>query len=59
MSALLQQLQATPWGKTLGADELAGAAADTSEKRVPAGGYVCRKGEPVGITEDELRHAVP
>lgn len=47
MSAMLQILQATPWGKTLGADELAAAASDITEKRVPAGGYVCRKGEPV------------
>ncbi|MBL8385112.1 MAG: Crp/Fnr family transcriptional regulator, partial [Burkholderiales bacterium] len=47
MSALLPVLQATPWGKTLSPAELAAAAADVTERRIPAGGYVCRKGEPV------------
>jgi CRP-like cAMP-binding protein len=40
-------LQATPWGKTLGAEELAAAAAEVVEKKVATGGYVCRKGEAV------------
>jgi CRP-like cAMP-binding protein len=47
MSALLHVLQATPWGKTLGSEELAMAAAEVTERKVAAGGYVCRKGEPV------------
>lgn len=55
MSTLLSALQATPWGSTLSAPDLAAAAAETTEKRVAAGAYVCRKGEPtdawIGVVE--------
>ena len=47
MSSLLPFLQATAWGKTLDVAALAQAAAEMADKTVPAGGYVCRKGEPV------------
>ena len=47
MSSLLPVLQASTWGKTLGADELAKVAADITERKVDAGAYVCRKGEVV------------
>ena len=47
MPALLPLLRATPWGKTLADDEIVAAAADTVEKKVAAGAFVCRKGEPV------------
>ena len=35
------------WTQTLSAEELARVAGEIVEKRVPGGGYVCRKGEPV------------
>lgn len=47
MPALLPLLRATPWGKTLRDEDVVAAAADTVEKKVAAGAYVCRKGEPV------------
>ena len=47
MSSLLTLLQASSWGKTLSTAELSAAAAAIVEKRVGAGAYVCRKGEPV------------
>lgn len=47
MSSLLHLLQSTAWGKTLSAAALVEAAAEMVDKKVPAGGYVCRKGEPV------------
>lgn len=47
MSTLLPILQATPWGKTLGEEVLRSIAPDIIERRFPAGGFVCRKGEPV------------
>ena len=47
MSNLLQLLQDSPWGKTLGPTELSAATAAMVEKKICAGAYVCRKGEPV------------
>lgn len=47
MSTLLPVLQATPWGKTLGEEALRSIAPDIIERRFPAGGFVCRKGETV------------
>ncbi len=47
MPDLLPLLQSTAWGKTLSAAALAEAATDMVDKRVPAGSYVCRKGESV------------
>ena len=35
------------WAQTLSADELQRVAGEIIEKRVPSGGYVCRKGEAV------------
>jgi CRP-like cAMP-binding protein len=47
MTALGEALRAAIWAKALGAGELARVEAELSERAVPAGGYVCRKGEPV------------
>ncbi len=47
MSSLKRLLQTSSWGKTLSAAELSAAAAAIVEKKVGAGAYVCRKGEPV------------
>ncbi len=47
MSSLLQALRASAWGKTLSVTELSAAADAIAEKKVCAGAYVCRKGEPV------------
>lgn len=47
MPSLLPLLQSTAWGKTLSAAALVEAAAEVVDKKVAAGGYVCRKGEPV------------
>jgi CRP/FNR family cyclic AMP-dependent transcriptional regulator len=40
-------LRSTIWGQALQPQELARVEAQISERAVPAGGYVCRKGEPV------------
>jgi CRP-like cAMP-binding protein len=47
MSALGEALRTAIWAQALGAEELARVEAEMSERAVPAGGYVCRKGEPV------------
>ena len=47
MSSLLQALRASAWGKTLSVAELSAATDAIAEKKVSAGAYVCRKGEPV------------
>jgi CRP/FNR family cyclic AMP-dependent transcriptional regulator len=40
-------LAQSPWARALSADELARAREGTCEKVVPAGGFICRKGEPI------------
>ena len=40
-------LSACRWTESLSADELQRLAAEVIERNIPAGGYVCRKGEPV------------
>jgi hypothetical protein len=40
-------LRTTIWAQALHPQELARVEAEISERAVPAGGYVCRKGEPV------------
>jgi CRP/FNR family cyclic AMP-dependent transcriptional regulator len=40
-------LRSTIWGQALQPQELTRVEAEISERAVPAGGYVCRKGEPV------------
>jgi len=47
MSNLLKALRASAWGKTLSVAELSAATDAIAEKKVCAGAYVCRKGEPV------------
>lgn len=47
MLSLLSALQASAWGKTLSVAELSTAVDAIAEKKVGAGAYVCRKGEPV------------
>jgi CRP-like cAMP-binding protein len=45
--ALEKFLRASRWSSNLTADELARVASEIIVKRVPAGGYVCKKGETV------------
>jgi CRP-like cAMP-binding protein len=55
LSALPEMLRASLWARALSADELARVEASVVERTVPAGGHVCRKGDPVehwiGIVE--------
>ena len=44
---LLDRLRQAAWAQALTAEQLARVAAEMSERRVPAGGYACRKGESV------------
>ncbi|MBL0123386.1 MAG: Crp/Fnr family transcriptional regulator [Betaproteobacteria bacterium] len=41
-------LSSCRWAENLSAEELQRVACEVIERNVPAGGYVCRKGEPVG-----------
>jgi CRP/FNR family cyclic AMP-dependent transcriptional regulator len=47
------------WARDLSADQLARVRADIAERAIPAGGYACRKGEPVdhwiGVAEGLLK----
>jgi CRP-like cAMP-binding protein len=47
MAALYEFLRQSSWARSLGPDEFSRAAAESIERSVPAGGSVCRKGEPV------------
>jgi CRP-like cAMP-binding protein len=40
-------LSSCRWAESLSTEELARVATEMLERKVPAGGYVCRKGEPV------------
>ena len=40
-------LSACRWAESLSREELQRVTAEVIERKVPAGGYVCRKGEPV------------
>jgi CRP/FNR family transcriptional regulator, cyclic AMP receptor protein len=44
---LVHALRNTAWAKSLTAEQMARVEADVTERFVPAGGYACRKGEPV------------
>jgi CRP-like cAMP-binding protein len=44
---LEESLRATRWGSLLSPEQLARVAAESSAVIVPAGGFLCRKGEPV------------
>lgn len=44
---LLDMLRSAPWARSLTAEQMARVETDVIERFVPAGGYVCRKGEPV------------
>ena len=44
---MLAFLSSCGWTEHLSADELQRVASEIIERKVPAGGYVCRKGEPV------------
>ncbi|RJG07434.1 Crp/Fnr family transcriptional regulator [Noviherbaspirillum cavernae] len=44
---LIDVLRQTVWAGPLTAEQMARVEADVIERFVPAGGYVCRKGEPV------------
>jgi len=55
MESLDELLQASTWARQISADELDAVRRDTVVRTVPAGGYVCMKGEAVehwlGIVE--------
>ena len=59
MATLDDLLAASLWTRDLDADTRARIGAELAERRVPAGGYVCRKGEPVehwvGVIEGLLK----
>lgn len=40
-------LRSSQWGQSLTEEEMARAIAGTIERQIPAGGFVCMKGEPV------------
>lgn len=44
---LAQALRATRWARGLTPEQFARVCAETTERAVPAGGYIARKGEPV------------
>lgn len=45
-TTLEEMLRGSLWARTLDEDELARVVRETQERRVPAGGYVLRRGEP-------------
>ena len=49
----------TMWARSLDAAQMARVEADMVERFVPAGGYACRKGDPVdhwmGVTDGLLK----
>ena len=47
MTTLAEALRKASWARSLDAKELALVQAEIIERRVPAGGYVCRNGEAV------------
>ena len=47
MASLEELLDASLWTRDLGPETRAWISGELIERRVPAGGYVCRKGEPV------------
>ncbi|MBL8380704.1 MAG: Crp/Fnr family transcriptional regulator [Burkholderiales bacterium] len=49
MSDLRTLIGATPWAKSLKPEEFTLMFAAIIERRVPAGAYVCRKGEPADV----------
>lgn len=57
--SLDESLARTMWAATLTPEQLARVRADVHERFVPAGGYACRKGEPVdhwiGVTDGLLK----
>jgi len=46
-TTLIDMIRQTAWAKSLTAEQMARVEAEVSERFVPAGGYGCRKGEPV------------
>jgi CRP-like cAMP-binding protein len=59
LSALADLLRESIWARDLSAEQLARVQAETLERALPAGGYACRKGEPVehwiGVIEGLLK----
>lgn len=59
MSSVAALLEASLWAGPMDADSRRRIASEIIERRVPAGGYVCRKGEPVehwvGVIEGLLK----
>lgn len=59
MSSISSLLEASHWTRDLDAETRARLVSELTERKVPAGGYVCRKGEPVeqwiGVIEGLLK----
>lgn len=47
MHQLAEMLRASAWARGLTDEEFARAEAGTVERQIPAGGFICHKGEPV------------
>lgn len=47
MPNLAETVRGSIWARSLAPDQVERVLAETVERAVPAGGYVCRKGEPV------------
>ena len=47
MTSLREALRSATWARTLDEQTLARVESETTERTAPAGGYICRKGEPV------------
>lgn len=58
-TSIQQMLDKTIWARALNAEQLARVEAEVVERTIPAGGFVCRKGEPVdywiGVNEGLLK----
>jgi CRP-like cAMP-binding protein len=59
MTTLAEAVRASMWSRALDPKELLRVESEIAERAVPAGGYVCRKGEPVnhwiGVLEGLLK----
>jgi CRP/FNR family transcriptional regulator, cyclic AMP receptor protein len=47
MTTITEALRTSIWAKSLDEEELERARSEIQEREIPAGGYACRKGEPV------------
>lgn len=58
-SSFKEMLSQTIWAKSLTTEQMARVESEVTERAIPAGGYVCRKGDPadhwIGVTEGLLK----